>query len=646
MINKYARIILCVFLCLLVSLVETRTIRASSDDELESIQRIQERMEEIHNRYQMDAQDDILFINRQISSSMKEMIGFANELLESKEIVSYEVYEKSVVLKHSSGLTFVFTPRIGGTCGDEETETTINIITFQPAYAEMEAHEDDVIPLPDGIANDALCPIRASEKLENDFENVNYYYSTKNKNISLEDIEKLGPNQIIVFQGHGSWLGDDIHSTIITGRDFDEEAFISDPLYHQWCVEGMVVADGFNECITPKFIEKYCGNLENSLIYLGICQGAYHCDKPEGDRTLVDAFLNKGAAAVIAYSETTLIRYSDVMIYDVIKKLGDINPDTGDYYTLSESFTKAKATYGEKDNEKYESELEGSRPLLFFNPSVTDYSIKGLQREVPCVVKDLEYNGKEQTGVMDGVGFTLSGDITATNAGEYSATAEVKPGYKWSDGTTAPKNLTWSIKKANKTAEDLIPKMVYDDTDSLFLGYNGEMQDLLTVTNPSLGTYHFSLDGGEWSEDIPKAKEIGEYRIDWYFDGGSNVNNVGSLDSPITYYSMISKAERKDIIITMSDYYYGDKLPEPKIDPVIRDDAKVTYYYNGISDSPPDIEWVDMTSKSLEPGKYIIYAVIEESDHYQEYQTLAEVFTVFPPKEKPVPYIVPDTSTH
>ena len=57
----------------------------------------------------------------------------------------------------------------------------------------------------------------------------------------------------------------------------------------------------------------------------------------------------------------------------------------------------------------------------------------------------LAYNGKEQTGVVGGVGFTLSGATSAAEVGSYKATATLAGGYTWEDGTTTVKEVGWEI---------------------------------------------------------------------------------------------------------------------------------------------------------------------------------------------------------
>lgn len=70
--------------------------------------------------------------------------------------------------------------------------------------------------------------------------------------------------------------------------------------------------------------------------------------------------------------------------------------------------------------------------------------------EIPKANTNLVYTGNPQTGVNEGTGYTLT-DNTATNAGTYTAKATLEPGYKWSDGSTGVKEITWTIAKAKPT---------------------------------------------------------------------------------------------------------------------------------------------------------------------------------------------------
>lgn len=70
---------------------------------------------------------------------------------------------------------------------------------------------------------------------------------------------------------------------------------------------------------------------------------------------------------------------------------------------------------------------------------------------IPTAVGGLKWTGKEQIGVREGLGYTLTGN-KGTNAGSYTATATLATGYQWSDGSTIPKTITWTIDKADGPA--------------------------------------------------------------------------------------------------------------------------------------------------------------------------------------------------
>lgn len=70
---------------------------------------------------------------------------------------------------------------------------------------------------------------------------------------------------------------------------------------------------------------------------------------------------------------------------------------------------------------------------------------------VPSQSGSLTYNGQNQTPVWSGYNaaqLTLGGTTSGTNAGTYNATFTPKAGYKWADGSTGAKSVSWSIGKA------------------------------------------------------------------------------------------------------------------------------------------------------------------------------------------------------
>ena len=71
--------------------------------------------------------------------------------------------------------------------------------------------------------------------------------------------------------------------------------------------------------------------------------------------------------------------------------------------------------------------------------------------DVPSQSGSLTYSGSEQTPSWSNYNttyMTIGGTTKSTNAGSYTATFTPTTNYRWSDGTTTAKSVTWSIGKA------------------------------------------------------------------------------------------------------------------------------------------------------------------------------------------------------
>ena len=101
---------------------------------------------------------------------------------------------------------------------------------------------------------------------------------------------------------------------------------------------------------------------------------------------------------------------------------------------------------------------------------------------VPSAVAGLVYDGTAKTGVVEGVGYTLVENV-ATAAGDYVATATLDAGYVWSDGTTGPREIPWSIARATYDMGDVLFEdgtFEFDGTN-LYLAVAGDLPDGVEV---------------------------------------------------------------------------------------------------------------------------------------------------------------------
>lgn len=117
---------------------------------------------------------------------------------------------------------------------------------------------------------------------------------------------------------------------------------------------------------------------------------------------------------------------------------------------------------------------------------------------VPTTSSSFTYDGNQKTPVWSGYDsskMTMSGNSTGTNAGSYTVSFTPTANYKWSDGTTAAKSVTWSIAKAagslslNKTSVTLNSDKL---TDTVTVTRSGNGAISATSSDTSVATVSIS----------------------------------------------------------------------------------------------------------------------------------------------------------
>ncbi len=157
---------------------------------------------------------------------------------------------------------------------------------------------------------------------------------------------------------------------------------------------------------------------------------------------------------------------------------------------------------------------------------------------------NLTYNKNEQELV--GVGSTTGGTIqyslksdseysesvpTATEAGNYTVYYKVVGNESYNE--VAPQTVTVKIQKANP--------QVTAPTAKGNLIYNSEQQELLNIGTTTGGTFEYSLDNKNYSQEVSKSVNAGEYTVYYRIAGGNNYNDV----APETVKVTIAKATPK-----------------------------------------------------------------------------------------------------
>ena len=159
---------------------------------------------------------------------------------------------------------------------------------------------------------------------------------------------------------------------------------------------------------------------------------------------------------------------------------------------------------------------------------------------VPAANQNLTYNSKEQVGIAEGEGYTLSGIVSATEAGEYTAIATLKDGYKWADGTDSPIEIAWSIAEA--------PKAVWHEmSSSLDDGFKFIAKGTVCPSGAKVTDYLWTEmqltgngSGTSWLSLKTQSLEAGEYKAAYGIGMQFAAFNLPALTQAyptITYYN-------------------------------------------------------------------------------------------------------------
>lgn len=151
------------------------------------------------------------------------------------------------------------------------------------------------------------------------------------------------------------------------------------------------------------------------------------------------------------------------------------------------------------------------------NQNKVDFSIvSGEAIDVPVPpVTQFDYDGQTKVLLTDGEGYTVSNNQNF-NAGEYTAVVTLKKGYKWSDGTTEPKNIHWTIKRQDVTIEVTLTKTTYEYT-----GYTIEPEYKVYRITP---TGNVELPRLEYRGVLSNNKDVGKATLTVEDSGIGNYN--------------------------------------------------------------------------------------------------------------------------
>ena len=230
----------------------------------------------------------------------------------------------------------------------------------------------------------------------------------------------------------------------------------------------------------------------------------------------------------------------------------------------------------------------------------------------PQPVANLVYTGEELALITEGVGNggtmqyktgvdgTWSTELPkATNAGEYTIFYKVLGDDDHSD-FVAEEGITVTIAKANA-------QFTTEPIANANLTYSGSQLNLVVAGVVTNGTLEYKLGDGDWSENIPTAVDVGNYKV-FYRVVPTDSDNYNGIEQKELNVSVV-KAQNEITALSIENWTYGESAKTPIVT------VKFGTAEFGYSDAA-DGEF--SSNVPTNAGKYFVKATVKGTNNYDE----------------------------
>lgn len=230
----------------------------------------------------------------------------------------------------------------------------------------------------------------------------------------------------------------------------------------------------------------------------------------------------------------------------------------------------------------------------------------------PQPVANLVYTGEELALITEGVGSggtmqyktgvdgTWSTELpTATNAGEYTIYYKVLGDDDHSD-FVSEEGITVTIAKANA-------QFTTEPIANANLTYNGSQLNLVVAGVVTNGTLEYKLGDGDWSENIPTAVDVGNYKV-FYRVVPTDSDNYNGIEQKELNVSVV-KAKNEITTLSIENWTYGKSAKAPVAT------AKFGTAEIGYSDAADGEFSANVPTNA---GKYFVKATVKGTNNYDE----------------------------
>ena len=284
---------------------------------------------------------------------LSEVCEFVQNLYEQDKILGYDytVGNDAIGIKLKDGTIYVHTPQNKQLLS---SGNGIQITSYRPYKSSLlDSFDDSFTPL---FSTFQTIP-KISEWYISAFESSDYsanHTEYSNSEVDINTLNNMSGN-IILWEGHGSWIswtGSILWTSI---KNVEGELIIDDKGHYG---------------ITHAFINSLEGKpFDNALIYLNTCSSLKGINTKTN--LLADAFINKGARAVIGNNDTINTVYARYLLDDIMMTFLKINESTNDFYTVKEAVNLIVSSEKMK---KLHSILAGSGNATCY-PQESDFTI-------------------------------------------------------------------------------------------------------------------------------------------------------------------------------------------------------------------------------------------------------------------------------
>lgn len=332
----------------------------SSDDETDEDDPLTPENKKMIEEYQKECDEIVDLIDQEIAlvgqevvneygrseikyqTEMDAALAVARKLYDEDKIENYSNNGDNIEIFLNDGKKFVYAfPSDGFNAG--AGTVTLDIATYEPCRT--------------GDLGEATAD-KSAQAIVDEFPNYRFIHNYDDAKVNLDVFSKFGNNQIICWSGHGGYSYFD-GPNIATGvkpdkvpnkyaKDYDDRSIFAvysgDEEDKHWYV-----------AVSVEFLEKVIpdDSLEGSIIFLGTCD-SYK------DRKLVNLLREKGAMAVLGYSDSVHTVYDKLMTETFFTRLAK-EKSSGVHYSLQEAYEYAREKHGEKDHCVEYSEKTGKK---------------------------------------------------------------------------------------------------------------------------------------------------------------------------------------------------------------------------------------------------------------------------------------------